>query len=200
MDHNRPQKIAQKLLQSNMSLIGVRSSQVACLDSSQIHWKMEWMRYAPRWCQGPVLTICPARIYLGLERSTVDPDEWHKEGLEWPCLRWWSFIANWVHRAVIQEVKDSYMLGPSALPPLPIAGARCKKDGTGGWRRRASFLMITIITLLPSFMEGRVSYITAFNKGSEAKRFDLMGSPAKISRDSSSSCLRRCWYSGLQIR
>ena len=36
------------------------------------------------------------------------------------------------------------MLGPSALPPLPTAGARCKLDGTGGRRRRASFLKMTI--------------------------------------------------------
>ena len=39
---------------------------------------------------------------------------------------------------------DSYMLGPSALLPLPIAGARCKLDGTGGWRRRVSFLTVTV--------------------------------------------------------
>ena len=39
------------------------------------------------------------------------------------------------------------------------------------------------------YMEGRISYITAFKKGSVAKRLDLMGSPAEIS---SSSCLRRC--------
>ena len=39
---------------------------------------------------------------------------------------------NELIESCIQEVKDSYMLGPSALPPLPIAGARCKLDGTGG--------------------------------------------------------------------
>ena len=39
---------------------------------------------------------------------------------------------KWVDRAVTQEARNSYMLGPSALPPLPIAGARCKLDGTGG--------------------------------------------------------------------
>ena len=44
----------------------------------------------------------------------------------------------------VQEVKDSYMLGPNALLPLPIAGARCKLDRTGGRRRRVSFLKVII--------------------------------------------------------
>jgi hypothetical protein len=39
---------------------------------------------------------------------------------------------------------------------------------------------------------GGVTYITAFKKGSVAKRLDLMGSPASSGRESSSSCLRRC--------
>ena len=47
---------------------------------------------------------------------------------------------NELIRLLYIGAKGSYIVEPSALPPLPIAGARCKPDGTGGWSRRASFL------------------------------------------------------------
>ena len=43
-----------------------------------------------------------------------------------------SLKENELIKLLYKSKDNSYILGPSAFPPLPIAGARCKLDGTGG--------------------------------------------------------------------
>jgi hypothetical protein len=192
MDHNRPQKTVQKFSQVNMSPIEVPSWRAASLHSLQIQSRMGWMRYALTRYQNLVSTIYRARIYLDWGRSNVDPDGWHKEVLEWPCLLWQSFKAKWADRVVIKS-KRFIHIRIQCHATTPNCGRTLQTRWDRGLKTE-SFISKDLGFQSPLFYgrTGNETYITAFKKGSVAKTLHLMGSPS-IGKDSSSSCLRRCW-------